>query len=233
MLKIIFAGLILLSVMSVYSQENVKSGEIRKVSGFTGVSVSGGIDLYLTNGPESVSVSAASISIRDHIITEVINGTLRIHLEENWNPGWGNPKMKANVSIITLKRLEASGGGDIYFQKEITTDELNVHLSGGGNMEGKLIANRLVIKQSGGSNVRLTGRVQDLDVDASGGGNLKGFDLITDIASIHASGGSDSELTVNKELRVVTSGGSDVSYKGHASVREIKTSGGGSVTHKD
>lgn len=233
MKKIIFAGLAIFSLLAGYSQNEDKNLQARNVTGFTGVNVSGGIDLYLSSGNESVSVSASSTNIRDHMVTEVINGVLRIHLENNWNPGMGNPKMKAYVSIKNLKYLEASGGGDIYLKDMISTDDLDVRLSGGGNMEGKLNADHLNIKQSGGSNVNLTGNVKDLNVDASGGGNLEGYDLVTDMASINASGGSNAELTVNKELRVKSSGGSDVSYKGRAVVISIKSSGGGSLTHKD
>jgi hypothetical protein len=91
----------------------------------------------------------------------------------------------------------------------------------------------LSIEQSGGSSVELTGKVMDLNLESSGGGNLKGYDLVTDNATIHSSGGSDVELTVNKELSVVSSGGSDVRYKGRGVVRSVNSSGGGSVSHKD
>ena len=233
MKKIIFASVAILAFLAGFSQSDVNSKETRNVSGFHGVQVSGGIDLYLSSGTESVSVSAANTNIRNHMVTEVENGILRIHLEKNWRPDDSNPRMKAYVSVKNLDKLEASGGGDIIILHEISTGNLDVRLSGGGNMEGKLNAEHLFIKQSGGSNVKLAGNVKDLDVDVSGGGNLDGNELITDYASIHASGGSNSEITVNKELRVVASGGSDVYYKGHASVKEIKSSGGGSVTHKD
>lgn len=233
MKKIIFAGLAIFSLVTAYSQGNDKNLQSRKVTGFTGVDVSGGIDLYLSSGTESVSVSASSETVRDHIVTEVVDGILRIHMENNWKGGWGNTKMKAYVSIKNLKYLEASGGGDIYLQNMITADDLDIRLSGGGNLEGKLNADHLNIEQSGGSNVSLTGKVKDLNVNASGGGNLTGYDLVTDVASINASGGSNTELTVNKELRVKSSGGSDVSYKGRAEVISIKSSGGGSLTHKD
>lgn len=233
MKKIIFAGLALFSLLSGYAQSDAGNKETRKVSGFHGVQVSGGIDLYISSGAESVAVSAANTNIRNHMVTEVVNGILRVHLEEDWRPDEKNPKMKAYVSVSSLNQLEASGGGDIVIVNEITAGNLAIHLSGGGNMEGKLNADHLEIRQSGGSNVKLTGNVKDLEVDASGGGNLDGYDLITDFASIHASGGSNSALTVNKELRVVASGGSDVTYKGHATVKEIKSSGGGSVVHKE
>jgi hypothetical protein len=233
MKKYILTALVLVFLLAGYSQSDESSRDIRKVSGFHGVQVSGGIDLYVSTGQESVAVSAATASIRNHMITEVVNGILRIHLEENWRPDAENPKMKAYVSAGTLDKLEASGGGNIYIQNELKAGDLTIRLSGGGNLKGKLNANHLVIGQSGGSNVDLSGNVSDLQVDASGGANLHGYNLITDYTSIHASGGCNSELTVNKELRVVASGGCDIYYKGGASVKEIKTSGGGSVTHKD
>ena len=233
MKKTFLALLAMISLHAGYSQSSDNNRENRSVPAFHGVGVSGGIDLYITSGPASVSVSAANSNIRNHMVTEVINGILQIHLEKNWRPDESNPKMKVYVSATGLDQLAASGGGDIYIEKELTAGTLHVSLSGGGNMEGKLTADHLNINQSGGSNVKLTGNVKDLNVEASGGGNLEGYQLITDYASIHSSGGSNAEITVNKELRVVASGGSDVYYKGTATVKEIKSSGGGSVTHKD
>jgi Putative auto-transporter adhesin, head GIN domain len=233
MKKIVLAFLFLVSILAVHAQSGAKDAQTRQVSGFHGVDVSGGIDLYLSSGPESVTVSASSTEVRDHIVTEVVGGILRIHLENNWSHDMDNSKMKAYVSLSNLKNLEGSGGGDIVFENLIKAEDLELHLSGGGSLKGKLNANHLVINQSGGSDVKLSGNVKSLTLHASGGGSLNGFGLVTDYASIHASGGSTTELTVNKELRVVVSGGGDITYKGAASVKEIKSSGGGSVTHRD
>ena len=76
MKKIVFAFLAMISILSVNAQSGEKNLQKRQVSGFHGVDVSGGIDLYLSYGPESVAVSAASTEVRDHIITEV----------DGWNP---------------------------------------------------------------------------------------------------------------------------------------------------
>jgi hypothetical protein len=234
MKKIIFASLAILSLMAGYAQSGGdKNLQPRKVSGFQGIQVSGGIDLYLSSGPESVAVGASSTEIRDHIITEVVNGNLRIHLEQNYHTYLQNPKMKAYVSISNLKNLDASGGSDVYIQNQINGTDIEIRLSGGSDLKGKLNANHLVINQSGGSDVNISGNVKNLEVDASGGSDLDGYDLVTDYANVHASGGCDSHLTVNKELRIVASGGSDVSYKGTGSVKEVKSSGSSSVTRKD
>lgn len=233
MKKIVLAFLAIVSFLAVNAQSGEKNLQKRQVSGFHGVDVSGGIDLYLSSGPESVSISASSTDVRDHMVTEVVGGILRIYMERNWADDHDGGKMKAFVSISNLKSLEGSGGGDIIFENLIRTEDLDLHLSGGGSLKGKLNANHLVIEQSGGSGVKLSGNVKDLTLHASGGGSLNGFDLVTDYASINASGGSSTELTVNKELRAVVSGGGDITYKGAASVKEIKSSGGGSVNHKD
>jgi hypothetical protein len=233
MKKIIFACLAMVSIFHAYAQSDENGRETRTVSAFHGVEVSGGVDLYISMGTQSVAVSAANAEIRKHMVTEVVGGILRVHLEDNWQPGLSNPKMKVFVSASELSELGASGGGNIYIQHGLTTGNLNVSLSGGSDLEGKLNSDRLDITQSGGSEVNLTGNVKTLNVQASGGGKLRGYDLVADNASIMASGGSNSELTVNKELRAVTSGGSDIIYKGTAKVMEIRSSGGGSITHKD
>jgi hypothetical protein len=233
MKKIVFAMLAMISVLSLNAQSDEKNLQKRQVTGFHGVDVSGGIDLYLSSGPESVAVSSSSTDVRDHMVTEVVKGILRIHMQNNWNNNNSSSKMKAFVSVENLKSLEGSGGGDIHFENQIKAEDLEIRLSGGGSLNGKLNVNHLVIDQSGGSEVKLSGNVQNLKLNASGGGSLNGFDLVTDYASIHTSGGSETKLTVNKELRAIVSGGGDITYKGAASVKEIKSSGGGSVTHKD
>jgi hypothetical protein len=233
MKKYLLACIVLLHTFNGFSQAKDKNLQTRQVSGFHGVEVSGGIDLYLSSGTESVAVSASTVSVRDHIITEVAGGVLRIHLEKNTYMGMGNPKMKAYVSVTELKTLEGSGGSDIYLKNQISSGDLRIGLSGGSDLKGKLNASHLVIDQSGGSDVDISGNVQNLEIDASGGSDLAGYGIVADFVSLTASGGSDSEFTVNKELHIVVSGGSEVKYKGSASVKAIKSSGSSSVTHKD
>ena len=233
MKKIILASLALLALSTAYSQSDNNNRQMRQVSAFHSIDVSGGIDLYLSNGPESVAVSASSNTVRDQIKTEVENGTLHIYMDKKGFYGIGSNHMKAFVSLPELKSLEASGGSDVFLQNKITGGDLQIRLSGGSDLKGELNAIHLAISQSGGSDVNLSGNVQNLQVEASGGSDLNGYDLVTDYASLNASGGSDSHLTVNKELRIVASGGSDVSYKGHGIVKELKSSGSSSVTRKD
>jgi len=234
MKKMILTTFALLGVMMAFSQSaDEKDAQKRNLTGFQGIEISNGIDLYLTDGPESVSIYSSNHSLRDKIKTEVNGGILRIYLDKEYHLPPGHTNMKAYVSLKGLKSLSASGGCDVFLQNELKADHLDVRLSGGSDMKGKLSANELVLKQSGGSDVELSGTVRNLEVDASGGSDLKGFDLVSDFASLNASGGSDCRLTVNVEIRVVASGGSDVHYQGSASAKSVSTSGSSSVNGKE
>lgn len=211
---------------------NDANAEKRNVSGFHAVQVSGGIDLFLSEGEESVAVSASETKHRDRIRTEVKDGVLRIWYEyedKHIRIDWGNRKMKAYVSYKTLDKVGASGGSDVLVYGVIKSSSLKVNVSGGSDFEGKVEANNLTVDASGGSDVRISGTAKQLEIDASGGSDFKGYELAADICNLQASGGSDVYITINKELIADASGGSDVHYKGSGLIREIKSSGSSSI----
>ena len=90
MKKLLFA-ILLLAGFALNAQEKTaviydENAELRKVSSFTAISVSSAIDLYLTQSNKNdVAVSASNDEIRDHIITEVVGGTLIIRLGDKGN----------------------------------------------------------------------------------------------------------------------------------------------------
>lgn len=210
---------------------NDANAEKRSASSYHAIEVSGGIDLFLSQGEESVAVSASESKYRDRIKTEVNNGVLKIWYDtkSNVNMDWGNRKMKAYVSFKTLDKLRGSGGSDIQVDGSIKTTELDLAVSGGSDFIGKVEANELKVNTSGGSDVKISGTVIKLAIDASGGSDFNGYDLAADVCNLEASGGSDVHITINKELSAEASGGSDVFYKGNGTVREMRSSGSSSI----
>jgi hypothetical protein len=229
-MKKIFSLLVITGLITAASAQktiNDVNAQKRNVSGFHAIEVSGGIDLYLSQGEEAVAVSAAKDEYRDKIITEVKGGVLKIYFEtkNNIRIDWGNRKMKAYVSFKNLDRLEGSGGSDISIDGSIKVTKLEMEISGGSDFDGKVESDDLKIHASGGSDVDISGRAAKLTIEASGGSDFKGYDLASDICNVEASGGSDVHITVNKELSANASGGSDVYYKGTGLIRDLKTSG--------
>jgi len=231
-MKKIFSLLLLAAGFTAVAQKTIKdpNAEKRNVSGYHAISVSGGIDLYLSQGNESVAVSASETKHRDLIKTEVKDGILSIWYDyKNSDDRKGARNLKAYVSFATLDKLTGSGGSDIDIDGIIKVSSLKLDISGGSDFEGKIEANDLAIEASGGSDVDISGAVKKLEINASGGSDFSGYALTTDVCNLEASGGSDVEITVNKELNAVASGSSDISYKGNAVVKEVKTSGSSSI----
>ncbi|MBC7946600.1 MAG: DUF2807 domain-containing protein [Chitinophagaceae bacterium] len=210
---------------------NDANAEKRNVSGYHAVSVSGGIDLYLSPGNESVAVSASETRFRDRIKTEVKDGVLKIWYDYKSSEGddRGNKKMKAYVSYKTLDMLSGSGGSDIDVDGSIQSNSLKLDLSGGSDFEGKVQVTSLDVEASGGSDLDISGTAKTLTINASGGSDVKGYGLVTDVCNLEASGGSDVEITVNKEITANASGSSDVSFKGSGVIKSMKSSGSSSV----
>ncbi|HXB92478.1 MAG TPA: head GIN domain-containing protein [Puia sp.] len=211
------------------------NAQARSVSGFHAIHVSGGIDLYLSqSSAEAVAISASSSETRDRIRTEVVDGVLRIYLENDgfhWR-NWGDRKMKAYVSCKVLDGLKASGGSDVYIEDAVKSDKLGIDLSGGSDLRGKVDSHDLTITQSGGSDSYISGSASHFSIHASGGSDFHGKDFNTDESRVEASGGSDVHVVVNKELTVNASGGSDVYYSGSGALKESHVSGSATVSRK-
>jgi len=229
MKKIISLLLLAGIFISVSAQKTINDANAvkRNVTGFHAIEVSGGIDLYLSQGNETVVVSASSSEHRDRIRTIVEDGVLKIWYENRngLHFDWGSYKLRAYVSVKDLDRLQASGGSDVSTDGVIKMDHLKLRISGGSDFDGKVEVNELNAEASGGSDVSISGKAQRLVIDVSGGSDFKGFELSTDFCNVEASGGSDVYITVNKELSASASGGSDVHYKGNGLIRDLKTSG--------
>ena len=236
MKKVISLLSVVLFTTVVFAQKiiNDPNAEKRNISGFHAVEVSGGIDLYLSQGDEAVAVSAVETKYRDKITTKVVDGVLKIYYEKedkhlNIDFTWRSRKLKAYVSAKTLDGLNASGGSDIEIEGTFKSDKINLDVSGGSDFQGKLVATNFNAQASGGSDIVISGSAISLTIDVSGGSDFKGADFIAENCNAKANGGSDVSVTVNKELSVDASGGSDVRYRGTGLIREIKNSGGGSV----
>ncbi|MDX2047436.1 MAG: head GIN domain-containing protein [Chitinophagaceae bacterium] len=236
--EIILMLLPLFYVANIYAQDKIvndPNAEVRKVSGFTGVTVSGAIELYVTqSNEEKVVISARDAEDVAKIETVVENGTLKIRFK-NRNNWWGNQwntsgrKFRAYVSLPVIKKLASAGSGNIYVQGKIKADDLRIGLSGSGNFEGEVEAGKIDVGLSGSSNVRIKGKAGTTSYSISGSGNIMGSNMAADFCDVSISGSGNAELTVNKELSARVSGSGNVRYYGSGLIRSVSTSGSGKV----
>jgi hypothetical protein len=209
--------------------------QTRPVSGaFQLVESSGGIDVYLSQGPTAAIVAEAAADVLPHLVTEVKGNTLAIHWEQGFQP-WkqANHPYQAKVYITSprITGVSLSGGADAHGQTPIQTDDFRIQTSGGGNVTLTLQAKTLHAQASGGSDLNLSGKVDQQEMSISGGSDYHGFGLQSTTASIEASGGSDADVWADGTIIASASGGSDLRYKGTAQVRSMNSSGSSSVKH--
>ncbi|HRP54967.1 head GIN domain-containing protein [Agriterribacter sp.] len=241
MKKILLLALCAVFVLAAGAQDdkvfvNDKNARPRDVKGpFSAISVSGSIDLYLSQSDEEVVVvSAAETKYRDRIVTEVVNGELKIHYnDKGWSWAGGSKNLKAYVSFKTIQKLSASGASDIYANGVIKADALKIDISGSSDFKGAVDVDHLSLEQSGSSDSRISGRAQNVKIEVSGASDVKGYDLVAGYCEASASGASDIQITVEKELTASASGASDIYYKGQGITRNIKSSGASSVARRD
>lgn len=236
MKKLLFSLLTLIS-LTAFAQESKTFNDPNAVSrklnaGFTAISVSSGIDLYLTQGnEESIAVSANDPKFMERFKTEAVNGTLKIYYDHNGVNvrSYEKRRLKAYVSCKTLNKLSASAGSDVTVNGAINAGSFILDVSSGADFEGDIKVTDLTADVSSGASVKLSGQAGKMKVEASSGADVKGYDFTVDYCDAKASSGASVYVTINKELSAVASSGADIRYKGTALIRDLRTSGGGGV----
>jgi len=240
-MKKVFLGLIIMLTVLIGNAQNDKNvvfdanAEIRKVTGFTSIEVSGAVNLYLSQGiEEGVAVSAGEESLVSKIRTSVRDNVLYIDFDSkglNWK-NWSNNKIKAYVTFITLKKIEASGACNIKTAGLLKLSDIKIELSGASDFSGEIEATNLAISLSGASDLKLKGTAEKLSINSNGASSIKAYDLKSEYCKIDASGASSVQITVNKEMNAKASGASSINYKGDAVVKDFTSSGASSVRHR-
>lgn len=214
---------------------NDENAEMRSVANFTGIKVSGGVALYISQGNENaVAISTSDKKNNDKVITEVKNGVLNIYLEKGaWNGwNWKSTSIKAYVTVKDLEKLEASGASGVRIVEGVNCNSLKVNLSGTSTLKGEIKANTFRVDASGASVITISGKATNANIDFSGASVLRATDFTIENCKVDASGASSLTITVTKQLDAEASGASSIKHKGNATVNG-NTSGASSIKKLD
>lgn len=205
------------------------------VSNFNKVTVSSGIDLYLSQGSGETAKLVGDKELVDQVIIQKEGESIRIRFKDNfsWRNMFNNKTLKVYLSYKNLQEVSASGGSDVFTQNTLKTNRLTLNASGGSDLKMDVVCKDIEIHSSGGSDVDLKGKATNMALHTSGGSDVDALGFNVDYAKVSASGGSDANVFVNKALQADASGGSDVQFKGNASYQKTSSSKSGSVTRID
>jgi len=213
---------------------NDKNVQVRNVSSFSAIKVSGGIDVFLSqSNEEAVAVSASDEKYRDDIKTEVKNGVLNIYYDSHGFKLMGNRQLRAYVSFKNLESIDGSGATNFMISGTFTGTSVKIKLSGASEMKGDVKLTNVQLGLSGASVVKISGKIDNMKISASGASDLKNYDLVVDNCIADLSGASDVKITVNQSISAKASGASNLDYKGTPERRDVSSSGASNISQKN
>ncbi len=204
--------------------------ESRDISGFTGVHLSSGIDVLLSEGDEFKVVVEADDNLLDVIETE-LKGNMLVVGTDNVNIRGAKAK-KVHVTLPSLEALKISSAGDCDGQTPFHCGDLRLDVSSAGDLELEVEADRINLDISSSGDVRLSGEVKEFDVSLSSAGDLHAFDLVAEFVDVSASSAGDARVHATKEISMSASSAGDIHYMGDAEVVHSNKSSAGSIIKK-
>jgi predicted acyltransferase (DUF342 family) len=163
------------------------------------------------------------------LIVKTDGDALILKSKENISP----TKYKVYTNSSTLNRISASGSIKAHLMGKLETSDLNMSVSGSGNITiDSLICNTLSTRVSGSGDITATGKVTNIDSRISGSGKVMATELIADSVKCSVSGSGDFFVHANKYLEVSISGSGSVKYKGDPRIDQ-SISGSGKISRMD
>ncbi|MGB4293694.1 MAG: head GIN domain-containing protein [Bacteroidales bacterium] len=199
----------------------------RPAPNFDGISVSTGIDVYLSQGDGEKIIVEADENLHDYLVTEVKDRNLRIYFD---NVSIHSAERKrVYVTMKDVTKLKTSSAGDIIGETPVKCGDILLESSSAGNIRLELYARNVNVKISSSGDISLTGEAETLNADLSSAGDLNAWDFKVKDADIDVSSAGDADIYVTHKLVARVSSAGDVRYAGEPEIIDARTSSAGTV----
>ncbi|GAB5550552.1 MAG: head GIN domain-containing protein [Saprospiraceae bacterium] len=197
--------------------------DVDDFDGFT-LAVSG--DVYLRQGSKTELVVKAQENIIDNIDLKMDGSHLKITYDR---PVWKSKGIDIYITVPSLNKIGVSGSGDIQADEKFSNlGDLQVAVSGSGNVKFECDAKDVETRVSGSGNISIKGKGTSFSSRVSGSGNVRASDFEVADAKISVSGSGNVYVFATESLEASVSGSGDVKYKGKPRVK-AKSSGSGNI----
>jgi hypothetical protein len=234
MKKIMVFTLSVLFSISIIAQEKRYSDsvEMRKLSGFTGVSASLAANIYLLQGDSFSFKAVGRTRLLERLETTIKDSTLQIRLHRDNNFFNDLERVSIYITAPTFAFLDFSGAGKIVSENKLTGNKLKVFQSGAHSLDLDLEYGQILVEMSGVGSIYLRGKTQKADLEMSGTGNIDAYDLTVQDAECGVSGLGSIQCFVENDLYATVSGLGSVKYKGEPKRFKKSVSGLGKVVSR-
>ena len=156
---------------------NAQNREKRNVSNFTKLSFRTAGKLYLKQGNTNSVELVGDPEVLDKIETKVEGGKLSIGKENsdswfNWRDWSDDDKITAYVTMKDIEGIYVSGSGDLVAETKLTGGDMELKVSGSGNLTAEIDAEDVDANVSGSGDLSLNGKMKSMDSGISGSGKI-------------------------------------------------------------
>ncbi len=201
--------------------------EVINIDDFTGIELDIAADIYLTQGSEfSVEVEAQE-NILNELELDVQGSVLEIDFDDCVR---NHDDINFYITMPELRKLSIKGSGQITTENFFTVNDLELKISGSGDIDMGVNADDIEVDISGSGKIFMEGSADKFDTKISGSGDIKSFDLLANKVDVRISGSGDAEVNVVDKLDIKITGSGDVYYRGNPEVN-VDISGSGDVVN--
>jgi hypothetical protein len=116
------------------------------------------------------------------------------------------------ITVKSLVKLEHSGSGNISFTNQIKSNNMDLRLTGSGNLKANIDVKNMKVVVSGSGDLEMTGKSANSNITLSGSGNVNGQDLKASKSNIKVSGSGSGIVDVEDFLEVDITGSGNVFF---------------------
>ena len=221
------AAVLVALLLSSFSLVLLRADDVRDLAPFDGVGIAINADVFYTQGNKhEIRIEGDESDIRD-LITEVKDGFLQVKYE-NWRIR--HSKLTLYITSKELESVRVSGSADFMVEKPLVSDEMELGLSGSGNIRfSELNSDEVDVKISGSGSAEIdAGSADEIDIKISGSGKCMAEGFEVSECDVAISGSGNVRIGVKDELDAKLSGSGKVYYRGNPRVNSV-ASGSGKV----
>jgi hypothetical protein len=221
------AAVLVALLLSSFSLVLLRADEVRDLAPFDGIGIAISADVFYTQGDKhEIRIEGDESDIRD-LITEVKDGFLQVKYE-NWRIR--HSKLTLYITSKELENVKVSGSADFMVEKPLSSDEMELGLSGSGNIKfSKLESDEVDVQISGSGGAEIDdGTADEIEIRISGSGRFMAEGFEVSECDVAISGSGNVRIAVKDELDAKLSGSGKVYYRGNPRVNSV-ASGSGKV----
>jgi len=200
--------------------------QTRDMGEFDKISVTRGMNVYISQGNLTKVVVKADENLLDAIVTTVTDGTLKVSCNRGIRKAESN---KVFVTVPDLELLKTTAGSNVFSEDTLKFKTLDIKSTAGSNVKLEVDAGEIHVSAVAGSNIILNGMAKSINVKTNSGSNIKAGDLLTENCTVKASSGANVWIKVQKSLNVSVSSGGNLWYSGEPGSLNVEKSSGGNV----